>query len=1214
MRCTNDHDNRDDAAFCIECGARLTRTCPACARELPPAARFCDACGTPVAPDAVRPPAPAYAPPPHLAEKIRRERASIQGERRNVTVLFIDAVGSTAAGERTDDESYHRIVQGCTERMIDAVNRYEGTVTQFRGDGIMAVFGAPIAHEDSARRAVAAAAAMRDALREYARELAEQGAKGFAYRIGLNTGPVIVGSIGSDLTMDYTAIGDTVNLAARMEQWAPPWSIYITRATQRHVAPYFELRDLGALEVKGKGETVRAYEVLRELPQRTRLDASADRGLTAYVGREEELDLLRGYFETARRGHGQVVFVSGEPGMGKSRLTLEFRRSLGDDARWLEGRCISWGRNFPYLPIVDIVRDAFNIEEGDSDDAIAARMEGATAAWDEAACEASSPFLRDLLNIDPGAAARRLDPSERRKLTLEALRTLVMQESRRRPLVIAVEDLHWIDEPSEEALAAIVDAVASLPVLLLITYRPGYVHGLGDRSYFARIALRNLPEEASAHIVEDVLKAEYLPAELQRMIVAKAEGNPFFIEEVSRALIEGGVLRPRNGSYALARPVSEVTIPDTIQEVILSRIDRLEQRAREAVQYASVIGREFPVRLLRHIAGAEHELDALLRELKSLELIYEKAYFPELEYMFKHALTHEVALSTLLHERRRELHRVVAAAIEQLYADRLAEQYEALAYHYYQGEEWEKACHYAKIVAERADKLFAPRAVVEHITRAIEAGERCPPDCAEAPVGIEQYRMRGRAYEALGEFERARQDHQHIIELARAGGDVLSEWQAQLDLGMLWAGRDYERTGEHFTQAYDLARASGDDRLLAHTLNRVGNWHINSERPDEGLEDHEEALRIFRSLGDVRGTAESLDFLAMAYALAGDGRKAVEYGMEGVELFRQLDDRQRLAQLMGTLSWAQTTGHESLTLVVGGAVNPRFMQIAQDFHEEALRIAEEISWLPGQCFVLCQRALYSGATGRMDDAIGSAQRALRISTDIGHDQWRTFSSYVLGCIYRDISANGLSIQHLERACALGREIGSSHWIRVSSGDLVRSLVAAGDLDRAGEVLGEVFTEDLGFVMIGQRGLWLAAAEYAHARGDAERGLRYINHLGETAKNAEGRGVRAVPYLLLVRAPMLMTLGRPDEAERDLDIALALIREAPSLAIEWRVLSLLADVYASTGRAEEARTTAGQAMHIIEQIAQTIPDATLRHLFLISDRVERVRRCATTAAV
>ncbi len=572
---------------------------------------------------------PAALTPPHLAAKILRERGSIEGERRTVTVLFVDAVGSVSTGEKLAHEELHRMVRECTARMAEAVHRYEGTVAQFRGDGIMALFGAPIAHEDTARRGIAAALAMRESLQAYERELRDRGAKAFTYRIGLNTGPVIVGKIGDDLSMDYTAIGDTVNLASRMEQWAPPGKIYITDATRRMAPGYFEFSDLGTLEVKGKAELVQAWEVERERSSRTRLDAAVDHGLTPYVGREHQSSILHGHLDQAKAGQGQVVFVSGDAGIGKSRLLLEFQRSLdGQDVTWLKGQCISYGRNIPYLPIIELLKRNLNIDDGDDEVTIIRRIDERALNWDEATRPAA-PYVKFLFNVDPGdQRVAEMDPMERRAGVLDALRSLLIRGSSQRPVVMVIEDLHWIDEKSEEALAALVDVAASARVLMILTYRPGYAHSLGDRAYYSRIALQSLAPEDSGVLLEHVLNIEQCPEEIKALITAKAEGNPFYIEEVTKSLIESGAVKRSNGTLTLTRAVSELYVPETIEEVILTRIDRLAGDAREAIQLASVIGREFTARLLDRMSEAQTRLEGVLGELKGLELIYEKGVLP----------------------------------------------------------------------------------------------------------------------------------------------------------------------------------------------------------------------------------------------------------------------------------------------------------------------------------------------------------------------------------------------------------------------------------------------------------------------------------------------------------------------------------------------------------------------------------------------------------
>ena len=625
-----------------------------------------------------------------------------------MTVLFVDAVGSTALAERLGEEEMYSLMQRCLARMTEAVQRHDGYVAHFAGDGGMAIFGAPIAHEDSARQAVSAALDMQRALRDCSEEVKARHGVECPFRVGLNTGPVVVGTISDDLTMDFTAVGDTVNLAARMQQLADPGTVLVSEHTQRAVRDFFDSEPLGAMIAKGKAEPVLAYRVVREKPARSRLESATERGLAAFVGRSRELASLEGYLNQAAQGHGQIVLLSGEAGMGKSRLLLEFRRALADrPVTWLEGHCISYGDDISYLPMIDLVKRSFGVEEGDTEARIIERVTEATAQWGDPE-RASVPYLRHLLAVDPGdPAVLTMDPRERRACILDALRTVILEQAARQPVVVVVEDLHWVDEMSRGAITALVDVVPSTRILLVLTYRPGYDHALGERTYVTRLALGHLSDDDSTTLAASVLHAGGLPEDLVRLITSKAEGNPFYVEEETKSLFEMGLLVKTNGSYRLARPVDEIRIPDTIQEVILSRIDRLEHQARQAIQLASVIGREFTVRLLDRISDLEARLDDALAELKALELIYEKWLSPELAYMFKHALTHDVAYSTLLHERRQALHRIVGAAIEEFYADRLPEQYEALAHHYYEAQDWEKALDYLAKAADKAAAAYA---------------------------------------------------------------------------------------------------------------------------------------------------------------------------------------------------------------------------------------------------------------------------------------------------------------------------------------------------------------------------------------------------------------------------------------------------------------------------------------------------------------------------
>jgi class 3 adenylate cyclase/pimeloyl-ACP methyl ester carboxylesterase len=715
--------NPADARFCNSCGFRLLLTCPACKQPNPPASRFCNACGQKLSETEGL--APTSYTPKHLADKILTSKEALEGERKLVTVLFADVSGFTALSERLDPEDVHQLMDRAFELMLAEIHRYEGTVNQFLGDGLMALFGAPIAHEDHAVRAVHAALGVQRALAGYREQLVRDRGIEFRVRMGLNTGAVVVGKIGDNLRMDYTAVGDTTNLAARVLGLAEPGEILLGPDTAKATGPYFTLEPLDEVVVKGKVLPVRPFRVRSARGVQGRIEALLERGLTPLVGRERELALLVDRFAEVQAGHGQAVFVSGEPGIGKSRLLAEFRRSAeAAGARWLVGRCVSYGHAISYLPVLDLVRDLLGISEADPVEVIARRVDmgigelGVDAAW-------TRPFIRALLSLDPGdPAVVAMNPHQRRGRIVDAIRTLVHVESRRRPLVLVIEDLHWIDAHSEEVIRLLLEGVATVSVLVLLTHRPGYAPPFGDRTYYSRIPLHSLLAAQTSALVDHVLVATDIPPDVRELIVRKTEGNPLYVEELTKALVEDGTLARANGGYRLARTLEGVHVPDTIQGVIMARIDRLPTAAKTALQVASVIGREFSARLVERVATMGNDAAQALGELRAVELIYEKSVYPELAYMFKHALTHDVAYETLLRQRRRALHRRAAEVIEELYPDRLREFYETLAWHYVRGETWDKAVHYLLAAADKARAQYAYREAVRHCTDAIEILDR----------------------------------------------------------------------------------------------------------------------------------------------------------------------------------------------------------------------------------------------------------------------------------------------------------------------------------------------------------------------------------------------------------------------------------------------------------------------------------------------------------
>jgi class 3 adenylate cyclase/tetratricopeptide (TPR) repeat protein len=1156
-------ENAGDAVFCNGCGARLEVVCSDCGRSNSADSSFCAGCGRRLAPApsaAAASPDPLSYTPRHLAEKILRDRAALEGERRTVTVLFADAVGFTPLSERIDAEKVYGLMQGCIARMMDAVHRYEGTITSFTGDGVMALFGAPIAHEDAARRAVAAALEMQASLAGYLDEVKKQHSVDCRFRVGLNSGPVVVGKISDNLNMDYTALGDTVNLASRMEEMAEPGTVYLTEDTHRQAGDYFDCEPLGALTVKGKSAPVVGYKAVREKPTvRTRLQAQAERGLTPFVGRTQELNVLRGYFDHAKRGHGQVVFVTGEAGLGKSRLLLEFRRSLLDEPlTWLEGHCISYGKRIPYLPIIDLIKRTFGVEENDRDEEIIARVEAETSGWGDATRQ-TVPYLKYLLNVNPGdESVAGMDPMERRAGILDALRALLTQESKERLLVIVVEDLHWVDEKSEEALAVMVDAIQSLPVLMFVTYRPGYLPSLGDRTYYSRVSLSHLPADESAAIAERVLRVTALPEQVRTLITSKGEGNPFYVEEVTKSLVESGVLRSTNGSYTLDRPVEQVRVPDTIQEVILSRIDRLEQEAKEAIQLASVIGREFTVRLLDRISDVEAKIDDLLSELKRLELIYEKAYFPELAYMFKHALTHDVAYSTLLIERRKNLHRTVGAAIEELYADRLSDQFEALAHHFYEAQAWEKALEYLEKAGDKAVAAYANQEALDYYARAIELCEKLGGEVIATGAAIAE--KRGHLNFVTGAVDAAITD---------------------------------------FNQTRRLAEACGDRRREGIALAMRGCMEVWNHEIDTSVDTLRQAVAIGdEGYNDVRALA--VLWLGCGLMVFGRTQESQPHMLEADATVPEVGDATAVSW------WAFM---ESMRREWRAEFPSTLEYIGRWRSAMQAKIVTQVG-------VLWVEAITRALMGEYQQGLALLHEHLAICDRTGEQLFRTRALNTVGWLLGELQNHEEALPWNERseeaALALGLpdpEVVSN--ARLNAGD---SLMALGRLDEAEKYYQMVEAVVRNPKSADHYMLWSYSQHFFHSygelwleRGDLDRALGLADECINLAESSN-RPKNVIKGRRL-KGQVLTGQGKLDEADAEIEMALAIAKEIGNPAQLWKTYAALGELREAQGRANEVKQAYGEAVSVIESVASALEDESLRETFLSSPHVQGIREKA-----
>jgi len=646
--------------------------------------------------------------PKFLADKILTTRGSIEGERKLVTVLFADVANYTSISEKLDPEEVHQIMDGCFKVLMDEIHRYEGTIDKFTGDGVMALFGAPVSHEDHAQRACYAALAIQRAIEEYGEKIKKECGVEFKMRVGLNSGPVIVGSIGNDLRMDYTAIGDTTNLASRMESMARPGTVLVSADTHRMARDFFKFEPLGKVEVKGKEAPLEAYQLIEAGEVETRIEAAVARGLTRFVGRKREITALKEAFEKAKSGSGQVVGIVGEAGVGKSRLLLELRGMLRQkEYTHYEGRCLHYGGSMAYLPFLDILRSYFDIKEGEREFVIKKKMKENITQLDEK-LKGILPPLQDILSLKvEDEEYLKLEPQQRRVKIFEAIRDLLIRESQNRPLILAVEDLHWIDKTSEEFLDYLIGSMANAHILMMLLYRPEYTHQWGSKSYYSQIGVDQLSTSTSAELVKSILEEGEVVPELKELILNRAAGNPLFMEEFTHTLLENGSIQKKDHQYVLTTKASDIQVPDTIQGIIAARMDRLEENLKRTMQVASVIGRDFAFRVLNTITGMREELKYYLFNLQGLEFIYEKSLFPELEYIFRHALTQEVAYNSLLLRRRKEIHEKIGKAIEELYPDKLEEFYEMLAHHYSRSENAEKAYQYMKLSGDKATRSYS---------------------------------------------------------------------------------------------------------------------------------------------------------------------------------------------------------------------------------------------------------------------------------------------------------------------------------------------------------------------------------------------------------------------------------------------------------------------------------------------------------------------------
>jgi hypothetical protein len=1042
----------------------------------------------------------------------------------------------------------HTLLNRFFEFALNEVHRYEGTINQFLGDGFMALFGAPIAHEDHARRGVLSALALQRALK--GADLGKPYGEACTFRMGLNSGLVVVGSIGDNLRMDYSAIGDTTNLASRLQHVAEPGTILVSESTARLVQGAVRLEALAPVEVKGKTEPVPIYKVIGTFPRRSPIASRSERTLSPFVGREHELATLEALFAQVEAGHGHVVGIIAEAGGGKSRLLYEFRQRLHEKrVTYLEGRCLSYGSTMPYHPLIDVLRHNSGILETDSPETIQEKVRFTLHEVGMDA-EASAAYLLQLLGVQEGTEALTLlTPEAIRARTFDTLRQMSLHGSQQRPLIFEIEDLHWIDHTSQDYLASFVESLPNAAILLLTSYRPGYHPPWVEKSYATHVSLHTLPQQHAVTVVHSTRQQQSLPQHLERVIIEKAQGNPFFLEELTRAVIEHGDLQ------------QEVVVPDTIQGVLSARIDRLPEAHKRLLQTASVLGRAFAPRLLQALWEEPAPLEPLLLDLKRLEFLYERTRGEEPVYVFKHALTQDVTYDSLLTTRRQILHAATGHALERLYPDWLAEHYEALAYHFTRGAVWEKAFVYLTRSGDKARQAYANQEAVTFYTQALEVSQRLAP-AVEAGQLLPVHEGRGRVWMLQTKYDEAIVDFQHMRQLARAAGNPHKEGESLSHLAFAhWAKFSEEQlpfVEQYALEAMQLFQHTQDQKILARSLTSLGLVQQVRGNLQEGNRRLEESLQISRQEGYKDCLAQNLLWRGAHAHWQGDFARAMHLSREGLAVSGDIHDGVSELFTLAFLCLAQWSAGEyaqALTVLREGMTKAQ----ARENRFIVGRLTNTLGWFHSE--------------------FGDVARAL------DHDQ----ASVELGRTSR------ISNVEISALINLGLD-----YLLLRQGERAQSYLAP--------TLERVEREAFG----AHRWRWkirllMGLTELSYSTREYGQALRYVD---EGLKEAQA--TTSQKYVALGsawRGKIIAQLGDANVAGTELQRAFTLAEQLQSPSLLYPIAYDFGQWNESTGKEREAAALYGKAKATIAQMATAVEDEVLRSTFLQSALVQEIHERA-----
>jgi class 3 adenylate cyclase/tetratricopeptide (TPR) repeat protein len=1025
-------------------------------------------------------------------EQTSADAAALDGERKTVTALFADIKGSTELMEELDPEEARAVIDPALKLMIDAAHRYDGYVVQSTGDGVFALFGAPVAHEDHPQRALYAALRMQEELQRYSARVVTDGGTPIQGRIGINTGEVVVRSIQTGAgQVEYTPIGHTTNLASRMQTAAPVGSIAVAEATRKLCEGYFILKPLGPTRVKGVAEPVNVYEVTGLGPLRTRLQRSAGRGLSRFVGRDREIEEMKRALERTRGTRGQVVAAMGEAGLGKSRLFYEFKVIAGGGCLVLEAFSVSHGKASAYLPLIDLLRNYFEITVEDDERKRREKITGKVLALDRT-LEDTLIFLFSLLGVsDATDPLTQMDPQIRQRRTLEAVKRLLLRESFNQPLIVVFEDLHWIDAGTQVFLNLLVDALATARILLLVNYRPEYRHEWGNKTYYTQLRLDPLGRESGEEMLTALLGDGAELGPLKRLIIEKTEGNPFFMEETVQVLIDEGAL-VRNGTVKLTKALGELKIPPTVQGILAARIDRLPADEKELLQALAIMGKEFRLGLVKQVVGKpDDELQRILSDLQLGEFIYEQPAFPDVEYTFKHALTQEVAYNSVLVERRKLLHERAGQALEAMFAEQLDDHLSELAHHYSRSNNVAKAVEYLRLAAEQAVERSAYSEAAADLKVAIALVSGLPEGPDRLRIELALHTTEGSVATVLhgiGSQERERALEQ-VCEISERLTDTTSLLRGSISLSLLYIARgEPVRARQICRRHLGLAEQSGAVEILA-----PAHWIIELSALFCG--DLNEVLRLSREWTvrfeaapqgafPINLSATVPGHCCLAAHLLGGISEALKFGQESLERARTLKHPFTLGMVLVHVGWLYQVRREpeavrevaEASMAIGEEHGfPEWLEWGRWLHGWAVAelgdiergVAEmeagiarfvSVGGVPRQTFTSAMLAKGYGKLGRIDRAIAmlddQRMRIERSGERLDEAELYRVKGELL-CA-RDSASSSEGESSLRKAIEIARRQESRWWELRATTSLARLLAKQGQRDEARAMLTEIY--------------------------------------------------------------------------------------------------------------------------------------------------------------